>query len=332
MLTLIVPGLLAHGTQALATAPFQAFARYADPPVQTTDGIGSALCAALDLPQTTPLAPLYAIGAGLDVDDRYMVAATPVTLVADRDIVMLAGRVYDLRGDEAAMLLELINRHFADDGVQFVAPRPSTWFAQCERAFALATSPLDAAIGRSIYPYLPRGADASTWQRWQVEVQMLLHEHAVNEQRDAHGLLPVSSMWFWGNGRLSDVGRPALAAAFAKPDESGDLVRGLARHVGLSADVLPATFSPIVNRFNQSENAIMALASTADESAIERFGIDWLQPALAALESGRLEALRLIADGHGAAVSWVARRPSRFVRVTSRLRTRPFAIPAFAEE
>ena len=40
----------------------------------------------------------------------------------------------------------------------------------------------------------------------------------------------------------------------------------------------------------------------------------------------------LVADGHGAAVSWVARRPSRFARVTSRLRARPFEIPALAEE
>ena len=76
----------------------------------------------------------------------------------------------------------------------------------------------------------------------------------------------------------------------------------------------------------------MALASMSEESAVERFGVDWLQPAVTALEAGKINALQLIADGHGAAVSWVARRPSRFARVTSRLRARPFEIPALAEE
>jgi len=333
MLTLTVPGLLAPGMrQPAATAPFQLFARYADPPVQSKDGLASALCAALGLPYSTPLAPLCALGAELDVDEHYMIAATPVTLVADRDIVMLAGRVHDLGGDDAAILIDLLNHHFADDGVHFVAARPATWFARCDRSFSLSTSPLDAAIGRSIYPYLPRGADGSTWQRWQVEIQMLLHEHLVNQRRDARGLSPVSSVWFWGNGRLSDVTSPALAAAFASDDENGDLVRGLARHVGLSVDAPPATFSAILDRSNGKGNTIVALASMSEQSSVERFGVDWLQPAVTALEAGKVNALRLIADGHGAAVSWVAERPSPFARVTSRLRARPFEIPAVAPE
>ena len=74
------------------------------------------------------------------------------------------------------------------------------------------------------------------------------------------------------------------------------------------------------------------MASMTSESAVERFGVDWLQPAVTALEAGKINALQIIADGHGAAVSWVARRPSRLARVTSRLRARPFEIPAPASE
>jgi len=88
----------------------------------------------------------------------------------------------------------------------------------------------------------------------------------------------------------------------------------------------------MLERLNDGGNAIVALASMAEDSAVERFGVDWLQPAVNALEARKLNSLRLIADGHGAAVSWVARRPSRFARVTSRLRARPFEIPALAEE
>src|SRR5207237_10316211 len=99
-------------------------------------------------------------------------------------------------------------------------------------------------------PLLPGGADCRAWQRWQVETQMLLHEHAVNQRREADGLSPVSSVWFWGNGRLSDVTTPTrpLSYASAAVNQSGDLVRGFARHVGLSVDALPSGLSAILDR------------------------------------------------------------------------------------
>jgi hypothetical protein len=333
MLALTVPGLLAPGAPALsAMAPFQALARYADPPEQNGDGLGPALCATLGMPSTTPLAPISALGAGVDVGDRYTIAATPVTLIADRDIVMLAGAVKDLADDDAATLIELFNRHFGGDGLHFVSPRPAAWFAQCERTFSLSASPVDAAIGRSIFSYLPRGSDGGIWRRWQVEAQMLLHEHPVNQQREARGLAPVSSLWFSGGGRLSDVTMPGLSAVFAAADENGDLARGLAGGVGLLADVLPVTLSAILDKLDRTSDALVALTATTDEAAIGRFGRDWLQPAVAALDAGKIDALQLIADGHGAAASWRARRPSGLARVASRLRSRAFDIPAIAEE
>ena len=64
----------------------------------------------------------------------------------------------------------------------------------------------------------------------------------------------------------------------------------------------------------------------------QRFAIDWLQPAVSKLAGGRLDALSIIADGHGAAASWIARRPSPLARVTSRLRRATFEIPALTDE
>ena len=34
------------------------------------------------------------------------------------------------------------------------------------------------------------------------ELQMLLHEHPVNQAREARGELPVNSLWLWGGGSL----------------------------------------------------------------------------------------------------------------------------------
>src|SRR5436305_14346397 len=88
MLTIAVPGLLEQDAHVFVqTHSARSLARYVDAPIQESSGLGIAVCVALSLARQTPLAPLLALGAGLAVDDRYTLAATPVTLVADRDVV-----------------------------------------------------------------------------------------------------------------------------------------------------------------------------------------------------------------------------------------------------
>jgi hypothetical protein len=56
------------------------------------------------------------------------------------------------------------------------------------RTPAITTTPFDAARAKGVFPYLPRGADGGVWQRWQNEIGMLLHEHAVNVARKQPGV------------------------------------------------------------------------------------------------------------------------------------------------
>jgi len=333
MLTLTVPGLLRSGEQALITLPSaRALARHVSSATEDREGLGTALCAALSMPRATPPAPLCAMGAGLPADDRYTLAATPVTLVADRDVVVLAGPVIDLGADEAAALIRVLNSHFASDGVAFDAPRRAAWFARCDRTFSLSTSSLEAAAGRPIADFLPAGPDAKTWQRWQVEIQMLFHEHPINDARAARGSAPVSGVWLWGNGRLADIARPELASVYACGDESGDLARGLARHAGLSADTLAPVFSAILDRVCGPGHSLVSMEPISNDANMAQLDAAWLGPAVVALEAGRLDALQLIGDGSGTAITWGAKRRSRLARMTSRLRRRALPVPANAEE
>jgi hypothetical protein len=48
--------------------------------------------------------------------------------------------------------------------------------------------------------YLPTGAGADAYRRLTSEVEMALHEHAVNRDRQARGLQPINGLWFWGGG------------------------------------------------------------------------------------------------------------------------------------
>ena len=328
MLTLCVPGLLERDAAPFAALrAARALGRYAEAPTLEARGLGAATCVALGLPGETPLAPLCALGADLSIGDEYVVAATPVTLVADRDLVVLAGRVADLRDDESGALIARLNDHFAEDGVSFAAARPAAWFAHAERSFDLSTTPLDAALGRPIAGFLPRGRDGKTWQRWQVEIQMIFHEHAINDERAALGLPPVSGVWLSGNGRLRDIVESALTNVFAGGDEAGDLARGFARRVGLSADALPDAHGAILAGAPREAHTLVAMNAITNPAEVERFGTKWLEPAVDALEAGMLDALQLVADGHGAAVVWRAKHPSALARAASRFTHRALAIP-----
>jgi hypothetical protein len=331
--TLVVPGLLARTAETLSAMPaFRAFARYAAPPRSTRDGLAAAVVAATSLPPETPAAPLSALGAGMDPGDDYVLAATPVTLVAGRDDVLLAGRIDDLDRDDTVALIDLLNRHFAADAIALAAPRPSTWFVRSDKTPAIETSPLDAVLGRAIYRHLPRGADAKIWQRWQDEIQMLLHDHAVNQARETQGRAPVTGIWLWGGGRLADVAAPLGCRAFAAAGEPGDFVRGFAILAGQAADALPPDFSATMSRMERNVDVVVSLAPLYSDDDVRPFASAWLQPAVMALERGVVDALQLVANGQGAAATWRAERPSPFARLASRWRAPGFSIPTADEE
>lgn len=332
-LTLIVPGLLALPAATLAAIPaLNDLARHAGPPALARDGLLPALANAFGIAGDAPLAPLLAAGAGMEPDDDYVLVADPVTLVAGRDDVVLAGKVTDLDRDAAAALIGTLNRHFAGDAIAFVAPRPDAWFLRAERDLALVTTPTWAVLGQPIFAHLPRGPEGKTWQRWQTEIQMLLFENDVNNARERRGLPPVSGVWLWGGGRLPALDVPDPVQVFAAEGIIGDLARGLARQTGHAADGVPAACGAMLaGKTPESPNALVTLPEITSDYALAQFAADWLAPAVAALARGGIDALDVIADGGGMAACWTALRPSAFRRFAKWRRSQPFALPRAAD-
>lgn len=341
-LILVVPGLLAMPGAALAAAPSLAsLAQFAPPPDVAPRGVAAALLRALGIPAATPVAPLAAFGAGVDAGDDYVLCADPVHLVADRDDVVLMQRVDDLSEGAATALAAMLNRHFAGDDLRFVPARPDAWFIRREQTPDLVTTPFDAAHRRSLGGSLPSGADSGTWKRWQNEIEMLLHEHPVNAARDAAELPVANGIWFWGGGRCSDIGVLPVVTTVAAPGRIGDLARGIAQlgH-GAAWQLQPqgdaATTLDRAAAFAKTAGALRAFAiavlPTVDgPAAVAGLEARWLSPALRRLSRGDVDALQVIADGNGAAATWIARRPTFRQRILARARRRPFAVPAPAQ-
>ncbi len=115
----------------------------------------------------------------------------------------------ELALDEAGSraLLAALHDLFESEGFVLVYGAPTRWYLAHESLAELATASPDRVIGRNVDPWLPAGRDARLWRRLQNEVQMRLHQHPLNEAREARGLLPVNNLWLSGCGVLPALSR-----------------------------------------------------------------------------------------------------------------------------
>jgi hypothetical protein len=315
-LSIVASGLLAHEPARLAAQPHLArLAALAS--VRAEPDLDSALLRSLEL--ESPSAPLAALGAGIDVGDRWVIRVDPVTMIASHDDVRIEARVDDLDAREAERIVSRLAAHFAEDGLAFAAPRADAWFALSRTRHDVETTPLARAIGRPLRGRLPRGSDASRWRRWLTEAQMLLSEDALAQRARR----PLTGVWFEGGGALPL--QPALGSlrVEAPAGRAGDVARGLAKLAGVQ---VPAPSTLDAGDMPPADHRIVVVDIGPEPSAIDVFASDVVAPALSALRRGRLSAVALCADRADFAASWSARRPSLVDRWLSR--NAPFAVPA----
>ena len=228
--------------------------------------------------------------------------ADPVHLRIDTHSARLFGDyVLRLEPGEAGQLVERLNGHFAADGLRFEAPAPGRWYIAVEDEPRLETYPPHAVAGRNIDAFMPQGDDAGRWRNWMNEAQMLLHDAAVNDQREHRGALPVNSVWPWGGGRLPPQPLETVPAMVHADDP---LTLGLARLAGIAAQPLAV---PLDEREPAAGQTLIVTTEALEPlvhgdfgawlEAVERVAGQWLAPAQRQLAEGHLESIQLAVDG-----------------------------------
>jgi len=61
-----------------------------------------------------------------------------------------------------------------------------------------------SVLGKAANPYVEQSRQNLGWYKLLNEMQMFLHQHQVNRDREQRGLLPANSLWFWGGGMRPD--------------------------------------------------------------------------------------------------------------------------------
>ena len=157
----------------------------------------------LDFKNDFPSAAFTLLANDLYDPEKFYMHADPVHLQADIDSVLLTpGADLNISDAEADTFCQVLNQHFAEDGLTFHVMKNKQWFVSSNKEIKLKTTPLVYATARNINFLLPSGNDAVRWKQLLTEAQMLLHAHELNAVRDAAGRMSINSLWFYGSGKL----------------------------------------------------------------------------------------------------------------------------------
>lgn len=238
-----------------------------------------------------PAGALTLRAAGRDPGDGTWARADPVHLRLMRDRAVVApAEALSIAPEEAASLCEALNRHFA--GLEFTAVDPRRWCARIAEGLhehpALQLAGAEPDVREQGAPLL-------------TEIQMALHEHPVNEAREARGEPAVNSVWIWGGGRALGARSPWQSVAADDP-----VVLGAARLAGARHRPLPRSAREWLDRLPEEGRHLAVLdelraplALGEDVKEVQaRLERDWFAPLLAALRAGRIGMVSLhVPDG-----------------------------------
>jgi hypothetical protein len=261
------------------------------------------LCEQFGVPRQAdwPSASIALFGAGMPPGSDFWLSADPVHLQVNRDqLILLAPESLSITDAEAVSLCAALNRHFAADGLSFLAPQPDRWYLKTAQPPRIHTSNLSRAVGQDVDRMLPEGEDRLAWHRIINEAQMLLHAHPVNEEREQRAALPVNSLWFSGGGTL-----PAARPSFEAVMGSSALARGLSKLTGTPFTATEQGINAIAAdnvlvELRDAATASLRLDPAAWKRALEDLEQRWFAPLTGQLKKGRIRRLVIatVADGY----------------------------------
>jgi len=186
--------------------------------------------------------PAAVAAAALQVPTSTVWMATPMHLIAGLTSVHVDRRsILRLDANDQTALVADFQRVFHDSGFQ-LQPLASGDFLMLGPQMPIADTPEPArTLGAGIADAQRSGAANPALRRLGDEIEMWLHDHAVNDARSRRGEPPVTALWLWGAGSVvaadasdhASGGRSNDTAAAGAPRDSGgasnDAVAGVAR-------------------------------------------------------------------------------------------------------
>jgi hypothetical protein len=244
-----------------------------------------------DVLERFPAGPCAIAAVSGSVPPGTWARADPVHLLTAIDHLQLAAPVpLPLDTAESAALLATLNDHLAGTGFALHAGADGGWLCECPAGLEFAAVEPSQAVGGNLRELLPTGRDASRVRALVNELQMVLHEHPVNEQRAARGLPAVNSVWLWGVG-MDGHPRDRATGSLLTDDQ---WLKGLWRRHGGRVRPLDEFVAALEQESGDVRVALaQTVASTDEPGTLRQLDQDILAPARAMLAAARVSRVSL---------------------------------------
>lgn len=300
------------------------------------EGIEAWLCGAFGVAKQHdwPVAPVTLLAdrtEDVKAESGYWIRADPVHLRIEQDQIVLAdSRVFQISSQEAVELTSSLNRHFAmtGDEIEFLPLRADRWYLRASKIPPATTHLLSEAANKGINELLPSGVNHTFWRSLFNEVQMVLHDHPLNQAREARGQPAVNGIWFWGGGIMPESQFSPYTRVW-----SNDV---LSAALAMASDTDHAQLPPGAAEWQQSaatgSHLVVLLALQGQAQYADAYGWrenlkelerSWFVPLWAMSKQGRFDQITLTALGEKRSRSFTARRSDfrKFWRRTKPLST-----------
>lgn len=301
-LTLIVPGLnpLRQGEQAATGWPH--LARLAGrgavskrPIEARQDSMHAAILDAVQLRNVAgsyPSAAVIRTGLTGERAGGFWLRAQPIHFAAGLDrltTVPLHGHTRMSVAERQALTPTFVD-HLLGSGFELHDGAEGEWLLRSEAPLQVQTVNPEFAAANPAEQILPSGPEAGGLRRLMTEMQMLLHEHPVNAQRQLRGLPALNAIWLHGEGMLSDVSAERTAQALPAACGNDVYLRGVYRLHDRTVHPQPVDAASLLSQIGGPTLAFIDAGAEALEA-------QWLAPLSSALRAGAIARLTVMFEG-----------------------------------
>jgi hypothetical protein len=279
-----------------------------------------------------PVAPITLDADGAEsvkAGSDYWVRADPVNLRIEHDQILLAdSRVFRISMEEAEQFARLLNQHFAGNGqeVAFVPVRPDRWYVRVTTIPPAETHLLSEVANKGINELLPFGTNNTIWRGLFNEAQMVLHEHPLNQSREARGEPAINGIWFWGGGIIPQSMTSPYTHVWSNDVLAGSLALATGtNHTRLPPDAatwhqssVPGNHLIVLDSLHGISQYVDAYGWRENLKDLER---NWFAPLWAMCRQGKFDQVTLTGAGGRNTQNFALKRgdPRKFWRRTKPL-------------
>jgi len=294
-----------------------------------SQGVEAWLCRtfSVEKQQDWPVASITLLAdkmGNMKVGNEYWLRADPVHLLVEYDQVILSDSlIFRISPEEACQFVDVINKHFAEDDLHlssygsgakrqrmvFLPLCSDRWYLCVAKTPVIHTHLLSEVTSKNINNFLPFGAENMLWRGIFNEIQMLLHEHPLNQAREERGEPVVNSIWFWGGGVMPNL----ISSPYTHIWSNDVFPRALALACGTNYTELPEN----VETWQQSIapgrhlvflNSLHGKSQYGDaygwRESLKEMEEKWFLPLQAALKKGEIDQIVITTIDKGRARSF----------------------------